>query len=210
VIDVRPGDVQAQQRLARLERWAGRAAVGCRHSLALAQLREKDGKLLAEAVFCARQTGEGATAEDMLGAADSDTRTKADAELSKMKPPEDKLSGELRLDATWQGAGSDLDLALLHSEGKRISWLGAPTRGIISAVDVTSTSHEGLGLLGSDAGDYVIEITRVSGDGPVQGTVSVEVPGGGRQQIQFNLAAGERRRVLGTVNVRWQSKLVPI
>ena len=39
VVDVRPDDVASQKRLARLERWAGRPAVGCRHSLAIAQLR---------------------------------------------------------------------------------------------------------------------------------------------------------------------------
>jgi hypothetical protein len=209
VVDARPGDVQSQQRLARLHRWAGRAAVGCRHSMALAQLRERDVKALAEAVFCARQTGEGPTAEDMLSAADGETRTRAETELGKMKSPEDKLRGELQLEASWQGSSSDLDLALLHPEGHRISWLGAPSKGQISAVDVTSTSHEGLALLGSDAGDYVLEVTRASGEGPVSGTLSVNAAGT-RQQIPFVFAPGERRKTLGLANVRWQSRLVPM
>ena len=37
VVDVRPGDVAAQKRLARLHRWAGRPALGCRHSIAIAE-----------------------------------------------------------------------------------------------------------------------------------------------------------------------------
>jgi hypothetical protein len=209
VVDVRPGDVPSQQRLARLHRWAGRAAVGCRHSIALAQLREHDAKLLAEAVYCARQTGEGPTAEDMLGAADSETRTHAETELGKMKPPEDKLRGELRLEASWQGSGCDLDLALLGPDGRRISWLGAPGKGQVSAVDATSSSHEGLALFGSDAGDYVIEVTRATGEGPASGTLTVDVPGT-RQQIPFNLGPGERRKTLGIANIRWQSRLVPL
>jgi tetratricopeptide (TPR) repeat protein len=209
VVDARPGDVPAQQRLARLHRWAGRAAVGCRHSEALAQLRERDAKLLAEAVYCARQTGEGVMAEDMLGAADSETRAKAETELGKMKPPEDKLRGDLQLEASWQGGNSDLDLALLGPAGQRVSWLGAPGKGQLSAVDVTSLSHEGLGLLGSDAGDWVIELTRVSGEGLASGTLSVNAAGT-RQQIPFTFSPGERRKTLGIANIRWQSRLVPL
>jgi hypothetical protein len=209
VVDVRPADVGTQLRLARLQRWAGRAAVGCRHTIALAQLRERDAKALAEAVFCARQTGEGATAEDMLSAADGETRGRAETELGKMKPPEDKLRGELRLEASWQGSGTDLDLALLGPDGRRISWLGAPGKGLVSAIDVTSSSHEGLALLGSDAGDYVIEVTRASGEGPASGTLTVDVAGT-RQQLPFNLGPGERRKTLGLANVRWQSRLVPL
>ena len=208
VVDVRPGDVQAQQRLARLHRWAGRAAVGCRHSLALAQLREKDGKLLAEAVTCARQTGEGATAEDMLSVADPDARKLVDSLLAKTPPPPNALSGDFKLEATWQGA-ADVDLALLHPEGHRVSWLGAPTKGRISAVDVTSLSHEGLALTGSDAGDYVIEVTRAAGDAPVSGTIVVNVAGT-RRDVPFSLGVGEKRRVVGLATVRWQSRLVPM
>jgi hypothetical protein len=208
VVDVRPGDVQAQQRLARLHRWAGRAAVGCRHALALAQLREKDGKLLAEAVGCARETGDGTTAQDMLSVADADTRKLADALLGKAKPAQNLLAGELKLEATWQGA-ADVDLALLHPDGHRVSWLGAPTKGAITAVDVTSLSHEGLALAGSDAGDYVIELTRAAGDAPVSGTLVVNVAGT-RRDVPFSLAAGEKRRVVGLANVRWQSRLVPM
>jgi hypothetical protein len=209
VVDVRPGDVPSQQRLARLHRWAGRGAVGCRHSLALAQLRETDGKLLADAVWCARQSGEGAWAEELLSAAAADTRAAADRELGKLATQKDELRGELRLEANWQG-GADLDLALLHPDGHRVSWLGAPTKGLISAVDVASGSHEGLALLGSDAGDYVIEVTRASGEAPVTGTVSVTVPGAGRRDISFSMGAGEKRKALGLVNVRWQSRLVPL
>ena len=205
VVDVRPGDIPSQRRLARLHRWAGAPALGCRHAIAIAQLRQKDAKLLAEAVFCGRKTGEGRLAEAMLNAASSKTRKRAEALLKRMKDSADKLRGELRLNATWQGAGQDLDIALIHPDGHRVSWLGAPTKAIITAEDVTSTSREGLSLLGSKAGEYLIEVVRVRGSGPVSGSMVVRA-GGITRTIPFSMQGD--RLALGTVRMRWQSRLV--
>jgi tetratricopeptide (TPR) repeat protein len=209
VVDVRPGDVPSQRRLARLHRWAGRAALGCRHAMALSQLREADAKLLSEAVYCARQTGESRLATDMLSAADDKVRKAAEAALAKRKPDEDKLRGEVRIEATWLGSGHDLDLALLHPDGHRVSWLGAPTKAIITATDVQSLSAEGLALQGAKAGEYVIEIVRASGDGPVRGELTIRAAGATRK-IPFDLTSGQTRMALGLVNLRWQSRLVPM
>ena len=103
VVDVRPGDIKAQTRLARLHRWAGDPARACRHTLAIAQLRASDATLLADAVRCGRQTGEGRIADDMLTASDAKTRGAAEKLLAKAEPARDELSGDLRIEATWSG-----------------------------------------------------------------------------------------------------------
>ncbi|HVR20153.1 MAG TPA: FecR domain-containing protein, partial [Polyangiaceae bacterium] len=58
VVDVRPGDVSAQQRLARLHRWAGQPELACRYSVAIAEFRASDAALLSDAVRCARDIGD--------------------------------------------------------------------------------------------------------------------------------------------------------
>lgn len=206
VIDARPGDVAGQQRLARLHRWAGRPEQGCRFSLAIAQIKSDDSKLLAESVRCARETGVSWMAERMLDAADTPTRAAAER-LAANPTPKDALSGDFRVEATWSGDNSDLDLALLHPDGHRVSWLGAPTRSVITATDVTSTSREGLALRGAKTGEYVVEIVRASGFGPVSGRVTLNVAGK-KTEIPFTLDG--QRRTLGVVKISMTSRLVPV
>ncbi len=207
MVDVRPGDIKAQKRLARLHRWAGRPAVGCRHWLAVAQLRTADSESLFEAVRCGRSTGESEMVDDMLGSADEKVRKAAQARLDKAKDHSNELRGDLRLEATWSSGGHDLDLALLHPDGHRVSWLGAPTRSVITATDVTSNSREGLALRGGQPGEYVIEVVRAQGSGPVSGTVQVTAAGT-KQSIPFTLDGN--RVTLGVAKIRMQSRLVPL
>ncbi len=207
VVDMRPGDIGAQQRLARLHRWAGTPERGCRHSLAIAQLRQDDAKLLTEAVRCARQTGEPMMADAMLSAADETLRKVVEASLdsaSDASRTEDLVRGELRFEATWDGGAHDLDIALIHPDGYRVSWLGAPTRALISASDVLSLKGEKLALLGSKAGEYVIEVVRVSGEGPVRGSLTIRAPG---DQRTIPFALDGPRVTIGTVTVRWRSRM---
>lgn len=206
VVDVRPGNVPSQKRLARLHRWAGRETLGCRHAIAIAQLRQNDHELLAEAVDCGRRTGESRLVEDMLSNADEKVRKAAQRLVDNMKSESDKARGEVQLTATWQGGQHDLDIALIHPDGHRVSWLGAPTKGIISAEDVNSLRREKLGLLGSKAGEYVIEIVRASGEGPVRGELEIRAAGNTRR-IPFDMT-GERES-LGVMKVFWRSRLVP-
>jgi tetratricopeptide (TPR) repeat protein len=206
VVDVRPGDVKAQKRLARLHRWAGRPAVGCRHAVAISQLRQDDEELLAEAVRCSRRTGEGRLASEMLAAATEKTRQAAER-LLKDDVDDTKLSGDLQLEASWSGGDHDLDLGLLHPDGHRVSWLGAPTRSVITATDVTSKRHEGLALRGAKPGEYVIEIVRASGVGSVSGEVNVRVADQ-RRSIPFTLDGD--RAALGVARISMHSNLVPV
>jgi hypothetical protein len=209
VVDVRPGDVAAQRRLARLHRWQGRPEMGCRFSAALAELRPGDAKALAEAVECARENGESWLGERLLGAAEDKIRKTAERKLDRdgKKDKKDTLSGDLRLEAEFDGDDVDVDLSLLHPDGHRVSWLGAPTRSVITATDVTSTRREGLALRGAKPGEYVIEVVRGSGSGPVSGTLSVKIAGTERK-IPFDLA--EDRRAVGILSVWMKSRLVPV
>jgi len=207
VVDVRPGDAKSQKRLARLHRWAGRPAVGCRHWLAVAQLRTADSESLFEAVRCGRGTGESEMVDDMLSSADEKVRKAAEALLNQAKDHSDVLRGDLRLEATWSNGDHDLDLALLHPDGHRVSWLGAPTRSVITATDVTSHSREGLALRGGKPGEYVIEVVRAQGSGPVSGTVQVTAAGT-KKSIPFTLEGN--RVTLGIAKIRMQSRLVPL
>jgi tetratricopeptide (TPR) repeat protein len=207
VVDVRPGDHKAQWRLARLHRWAGNPKLGCRHSLAVSQIRPNDAKLLVEAVRCSRDTGQMALADRLLAATDEATRKQTEV-LSKTPPPDpDALRGDLKLEATWEG-GLDLDLALIHPDGHRVSWLGAPTRSVISARDVLSPRREGLALRGAKPGQYVIEVTRAGPSGPeLRGTVEVTV-GKTKKRLPFKLSGSVLR--LGVAKVFMKSRLVPL
>jgi Mg-chelatase subunit ChlD/tetratricopeptide (TPR) repeat protein len=207
VVDVRPGDYKAQWRLARLHRWAGDPARGCRHSLAVAQLMLRDAKLVAEALRCARDVGQAGWAEDLRSALSPDVRQQV-SRLETQPRPSEELSGDLRVEASWQGAEHDLDLVILHPHGYRVSWLGAPTRAVISATDVLSVHREGLALRGADAGQYAIEVVRSSpSSGAVHGNLQLYV-GKTERSIPFVLD-GERVR-LATAQIRLSPRLVPI
>jgi len=118
----------------------------------------------------------------------------------------------VQLIATWNGADAkDLDIALVDPDGHRISWLGAPSKSVISALNVVSTERESLALRGGRPGDYVIELTcakaRSGDNAEVSGTVDVQVAGT-RQTVPFRIVDGTKR--LGIVRISSVSKLVPL
>jgi hypothetical protein len=207
VLDVRPGDSKAVFRLARLYRWAGNAELACRHSMAAAQIRGTDEKLLVDAVRCTRDLGAESVASDLMALADEKTRRAADALLTAKPADPSVLSGDLRIEATWDG-GDDLDLAFLTPDGGRVSWLGAPTRAVITARDVRSTTHEGLALRGGAPGDYLVEVTRPAGHrGAVRGSMTIYVAGA-RSVAPFELTDTSRRVALLKITTR--PRLVPL
>ncbi|MEO8900506.1 MAG: VIT domain-containing protein [Polyangiaceae bacterium] len=207
VVDVRPDDVAAQKRLARLYRWSGRADLGCRHAMAIAELRASDAHLLADALRCARSGNDARWASNALSLADEKTARLAETLASGTAPDDTRLRGDLRVEATW-AEDADLDLALLHPDGQRVSWLGAPTREVISARDVLTHGREGLALNGAKPGEYVVEIVRSSTEsGPVRGELTVFVAGETRR-IPFTLEGA--RMTVALAEIKMVPRLIPL
>jgi hypothetical protein len=206
VLDVRPGDTASHKRLARLERWSGHAELGCRHTIAIAEGRSRDLALVADAVRCTRALGMSELAEALLDSAQYGERAVIERRASQTPDDDARLSGDVRLEARWSG-GPDLDLALLDTEGHRISWLGAATRSVISARDVTSSTVEGLALRGAAPGEYVVELTRGAGSGSAQGELVVSVAGSVRR-IPFTFD-GDRKTV-ALLRISMRSHLVTL
>jgi tetratricopeptide (TPR) repeat protein len=206
VLDVRPGDTAAHLRLARLERWAGHAEAACRHGFAMAESKSRDLGLVAEAVRCTRALGLTDWADALLDAANAADRAEVERRASAVDKAASGLSGDVRVEASWTG-GSDLDLALIDTDGHRISWLGAATRSVISAVDPTSTGREGLALRGALPGEYVLELTRGGGVGSASGELVVTAAGKVRR-IPFTFE-GERKTV-ALLRLTMEPRLVPL
>ena len=97
---------------------------------------------------------------------------------------------------------------IVHPDGYRVSWLGAPTRAVISANDVLSVQREGLGLRGAKPGQYAIELVRSSASpGSIRGSVQLQVADAQRS-VPFVLE-GQRARV-ATITLRSEERLVPL
>ena len=206
VIDVRPDDVKAQQRLARLYRWSGDREQSCRFWVALSEFHSDKAEWLVEAVRCSRGSDNDWLADYLMNNAADAVRQQAERLLAQTKESVDALSGDLRIDADWSGS-SDIDIALITPDGQRVSWLGAPTRQVISARDVTSQDREGLALRAAPAGNYVIELVRVSGTGTVHGNLSLTIANL-RKTVPFTLR--DYRTVAGIATLTSVPKLIPI
>jgi hypothetical protein len=207
VVDMRPDDVASQKRLARLYRWSGRAELGCRHAMAIAELRSTDAKLLADALRCARSESAARWATDALSLVDEKTARQASSLAAAPATDDTRLLGDLRVEATWSD-GADLDLAILHPDGQRVSWLGAPTRELINARDVLDRGREGLSLNGAKPGVYAIEIVRSGGSsGTVRGELLLFAAGDTRR-IPFTLDG--QRLTVALVEIKMVPRLVPL
>ena len=207
VVDVRPDDIASQKRLARLYRWSNRPGLGCRHAMAIAELRASDPKLLADAVRCARYESNHHWASLALSLVDDKTARIASNLALAASPDETRLLGDLRVEATWSD-DVDLDLAILHPDGQRVSWLGAPTREPISARDVLVHGREGLALNGAKPGEYALEVVRSGGgSGAVHGELTVFAAGETRR-IPFTLDG--QRLTLAFAEIRMVPRLVPL
>jgi Mg-chelatase subunit ChlD len=206
VVDVRPSDYGAQQRLSRFYRWQNQPSRACRFSMALAEFRSSDDKALAEALRCLGD-GDNAELSQELKATVADRILRGAEQLLQRPRVIDQLSGDLQLTATWQGSDVDVDLSLIDPDAHRISWLGAPTRAVITATNVTSHRQEGLALRGGKPGEYLLEVSRGDGSGSVQGTIVVNVAGTQRQ-IPFTLDAD--RTSVGIIKITMVSRLVPL
>ncbi|HET7544358.1 MAG TPA: VIT domain-containing protein [Polyangiaceae bacterium] len=207
VVDVRPDDIASQKRLARLYRWSGRAELGCRHAMAIAELRASDAKLLADALRCARDQSGSHWASDALSLVDEKTARLASSLSAAPGPDETRLLGDLRIEATWLD-DVDLDLAILHPDGQRVSWLGAPTRELISARDVLVHGREGLALSGAKPGEYALEIVRSGGSSvAVRGELTVFAAGVTRR---FPFTLDGQRLTIALAEIKMVPRLVPL
>lgn len=206
VVDVRPGDHRAQWRLARAFSWANRNERSCRHLISVSQLRTDDADSLSAATNCARRLGWDQLASELRDGAEAAVRRAAESRAGANF--EEVLNGEFQVEAEWEGGADDLDLVLLHPDGFRVSWLGAPTHAVISARDVLSSRAEGLALRGAKPGKYGVEVVRTGGPGDVvRGRLKIRFRGE-RRELPFVLD-GERSRV-AEVAVSQRSRLVPL
>ncbi len=206
VVDVRPDEHQAQWRLARLFRWAGQTERSCAHYVAVAQLVVDDAEALGDALRCADEIGDVGLAEDLLAGAEPGIRRQAGKE--RQRAPVNDLRGEFRAVATWGNSSQDLDVVFIHPEGYRVSWLGAPTRAVITAQDVRSGHRDALALRGVRPGRYGVEVVRGEpGAGPVSGNLEIHFRGE-RRSFPFVLE-GDRIRVADVI-VTTEQVLVPL
>ena len=207
VVDARPGDASALRRLERLLRWMGDAKLGCRYLVAAAELHTEDATLLADAVRCSRDTGNAKQEAQLWLAAAESVRERAEARLRQVRTDDAVLLGDLRVEASWEG-DADIDLGIIDPDGLRASFLGAPTRAVISAREVTARDREGLALRGGKPGEYLIEVVRASpGSTSVRGTLRITAAGTTRT-LPFTLY--EQSRGVAVANIKMVSKLVPL
>ncbi len=206
VIDARPDDVKAQQRLARLYDWSGAREQSCRFWVALAEFHADKAEWLAQAVRCSRNIDSIWLADDLLSNAADKVRSDAERILSQTPESSDALSGDLRVEATWS-SDADVDIALITPDGQRVSWLGAPTRQVITARDVTSRASEGLAMRNAPVGNYLIELVRVSGSGTVHGNLQLTIADL-KKSVPFTLNAD--RTVVGIAGITAVQKLVAL
>src|SRR5690606_27001285 len=115
-VDASPSDHKALSRLARLARWAGRNELGCRRSLAAAQVMGAEPKLAGEALACARDAGWSWAPAALLETLAPGLRGAAETFSRRHRAGEEGLIGYFRVHASWQG-GHDLDVVLLDPHG---------------------------------------------------------------------------------------------
>jgi Mg-chelatase subunit ChlD len=210
--DVRPGDKTIPARLASAYAALGDATRACPFRITLAELDANDRTRAAEAVRCSQDRGLSEVASALVAGLPQARRAEVLTQSlrSDLVVPT-VVAGDVRVTARWSG-GSDLDLALVDKNGRRISWLGSTVKTILpSSKDVASTSTETLAVAGLPGGNYVVEVVRSDATGsraPIAGELVFSLPGGESRVVPFQLA-GERVEV-GTIRVFFASRLVPV
>ncbi len=190
--------------IARSYERAGRPEA-CAFHVAAAEIDPSDADATARAVACERSAGRDKSAERWLAGIDGARRKAVDSALAKVGKPE-TATGDVVVSATWD-AGVDLDLALVDPSGRRA---GAVSRlKGARVVDAASRDRETVALATSEAGSFVVEVSRVNAGEtrPVSGRVTIKAFGETRE-VPFTLS-GARQQV-GRVDVRWEPQLVAL
>ncbi|HEU4408030.1 MAG TPA: VIT domain-containing protein [Polyangiaceae bacterium] len=210
VVDLRPGDAAAQNRLADLFDRAGEPLRACAHRVALAESRPSDVDAQAGAQRCARGVGWPQLADGLSAELPADKRKQLDAAMAKAPDPSPQaLRGDVQIEASW-GADADLDLALIDRKGVRYSWLGGVGKARVTSRDVRGRHAEAVAFAGLPQGEYVLEVSHAdpaAGSLPVHGILTVRAVNETRQ-IPFTLAGP--RAEAGRVRVFFEAKLVPL
>lgn len=164
---------------------------------------------VARAIRCERARGRDAEAArwlDESGAKRSlvtASLARFDADAGKPETP----AGDVVIDASWNDADADLDLALVDPSGARVSWLSSAR--FVKVSDPTSHAHEALSVTSGAAGAFVVEVVRASGqvDRTVRGTLSVRAFGM-KKTMPFEVSGTSAR--VARIDARWESELVPV
>jgi len=208
-VDVRPDDVNALKRMITLHDRAGQTDEACAYRISLAQVQASDANALGDAVRCERTLGHASSAARVLvGITDMALRTRVDTSAPVAQASTSSARGEIVLDANWD-VPSDLDVALIDAQGRRISWLGGRNTGI-TVRGPRDARSEALGLARASAGDYIVEVSRAEPDArSVSGRIDVTVLNEHRT-LTFAFGPGEKTVRAGRISVTREEQLVPV
>jgi hypothetical protein len=213
IADVRANDKAQLQRLVAMFDRAGDAERACSVRVSLAEAFATDLEFVAGAALCERALGRAAAAQRWIDSVTSPAlRTSLDTmmtRLSTQSTASSAVRGELVIEATWD-TPTDLDLAVVDPKGTRITWAWGRTRGL-TVRDATSSNREAIGLSTlQQTGDYVIEVSRASHNGPaLRGTVTVRAMGRTRV-FRVHLESHQDTARLGAVRITREERLVEV
>lgn len=213
IADVRANDKAQLQRLVAMFDRAGDSERACSMRISLAEAFSTDLELVAGAVVCERALGRTAAAQRWLDSiSDGAQRATLDAAVTRITAQNAANSaasvrGELVIDANWD-VPADVDIAVIDPKGARVTWAWGRTRGL-TVRDALSQTRESIGLSSvQQSGDYVIEVSRASRNGPsLRGTITVRAMGRTRA-FRLSMDGHEDTRRIGAVRITREERLV--
>ncbi|MBN1773541.1 MAG: FecR domain-containing protein [Deltaproteobacteria bacterium] len=156
--DLTPRDAALQERLALAYAAAGRTAESCAHRRAVAALKPDDADATAAAYQCQAWLGKTERADALVERFGNEmTRARLRSRLETSEPVAADVRGDLRLEATWD-TSADLDLVIVHPDGRRSTWMGGVTGTAAKYAD--DDRRETLGFRRLRTGTYRIELVR--------------------------------------------------
>ena len=205
VVDLEPDSRPLHERLVDAFDRAGMTARACTHRVAIAEANDEDSTAAGSALRCERALGENDLAAQLLAGLDDASARQRAEQAASVPPRSQEVRGDMMVDATW-GSADDLDVSIIGSDGRRISWMGGHRNVVGDSARVPG--RERLGLRWTPAGSYVIEISRAdpSSTMPVSGVLQLRILDS-RQAVPFTLAAD--RVQVARLSVRRESRLVP-
>jgi hypothetical protein len=213
IADVRANDKAQLQRLVAMFDRAGDTERACSMRISLAEAFSTDVELVAGAVVCERALNRSAAAQRWVDSiADAAQRTALDAAVTRITAQNAasasaNVRGELVIDANWD-VPADVDIAVIDPKGGRVTWAWGRTRGL-TVRDGLSQTRESIGLSSlQQTGDYVIEVSRASRNGPsLRGTITVRAMGRTRA-FRLNMEGHEDTRRIGAVRITREERMV--